>query len=129
MIMLLIVMMKVITIMKVIMIMKLIRIMMLIMMMWMTMMMKVIMMMWVTMMMAVMLRRCYGSHAKAERAEEKGDQKQGGFYQDNYHDYHQDIYDDEGGFYHDPLDHDYHHHYRVFIIIIRMMIKRISEAR
>ena len=37
------------------------------------------MMMWVTMMMKVMLRRCYGSHAKAERAEEKGDQKQGGF--------------------------------------------------
>ena len=27
----------------------------------------------------LLFRRCYGSHAKAERAEEKGDQKQGGF--------------------------------------------------
>ena len=29
--------------------------------------------------MDLLLRRCYGSHAKAERAEEEGDSKQGPF--------------------------------------------------
>ena len=28
----------------------------------------------------LLLRRCYGSHAKAERAEEEGDPEQGGFH-------------------------------------------------
>ena len=49
-------------------------------------------------------RRCYGSHAKAERAKEKGDQKQGGF---DHHDDHDHDHDDH----YDPDDHDHNDHH------------------
>ena len=52
-------------------------------------------------------RRCYGSHAKAERAKEKGDQKQGGF------DHHDDLDHDHDDHY-DPDDHDHNDHHDAY---------------